>query len=395
MTDRLGSGAFMPYPESPLPVREGGPLAGLSFAVKDFFDVSGYPTSAGQPFLLALSGIKTQSSSVVTSLLNAGADFVGKTVSDELGFSINGQNAHFGSPVNGAAPERMSGGSSSGSASAVSNHLCDFSIGSDTGGSVRIPASHCGLIGLRPSHGRISLDGAIEMAKSFDCCGWFARDIDCFSRVADVLIGQDAFALRTDLRLLVPEEVMNLLSAEVMQAVLPAMDKISAALGPAHRQSILKGLSLDDLLTAFRQMQGFEAWRTHGSFIDRFQPPLGPGVSERFAWSKTVTDEQYQASVKVCRSFRADLEALLRDDAILVMPTAPDIAPLKDTDAMTIDQYRSLAMKMLCISGLSGFPQISLPLASRLGAPLGLSLLGPKGSDRQLISLAAKILKAK
>ena len=110
--------AFMPYPESPVPNASTGPLSGLTFAVKDLFDVAGYPTSGGQPFVLAMSGIKTASAATVQTLLNAGARFAGKTVTDELAFSLNGQNAHFGSPINGAAPDRITGGSSSGSAAA-------------------------------------------------------------------------------------------------------------------------------------------------------------------------------------------------------------------------------------------------------------------------------------
>ena len=138
--------AFMPYPTAPVPNAPTGPLTGLSFGVKDLYHVQGYPTSGGQPFMLALSGIQERTAPVVQSLLNAGARFVGKTITDELAYSMSGQNAHFGSPINGADPMRISGGSSSGSASAVSNRMCDFALGSDTGGSVRAPANHCGLV---------------------------------------------------------------------------------------------------------------------------------------------------------------------------------------------------------------------------------------------------------
>ncbi len=186
--------AFMPYPETPVPNAGSGPLSGLSFAVKDLFDVAGYPTSGGQPFVLALSGIKTHTAPTVQKLLDAGARFVGKTITDELAFSMNGQNAHFGSPINGAAPERITGGSSSGSAAAVSSRLCDFALGSDTGGSVRGPANHCGLYGLRPTHGRISLQDVLDLSPSFDTCGWFTRDLHSFARVAEVLLGEDTDA---------------------------------------------------------------------------------------------------------------------------------------------------------------------------------------------------------
>jgi Asp-tRNA(Asn)/Glu-tRNA(Gln) amidotransferase A subunit family amidase len=111
----------------------------------------------------------------VQRLLDAGAQFVGKAHTDELAFSMNGRNAHFGTPRNGGAPDRIPGGSSSGSASAVSNGLCDFALGSDTGGSVRTPASHCGLFGIRPTHGRISLERVLDLAPSFDTCGFFTR----------------------------------------------------------------------------------------------------------------------------------------------------------------------------------------------------------------------------
>ena len=160
--------AFMPYPAAPVAHAPGGPLHGLTFAVKDLFDVDGYPTGCGSPHLLALSGVKTRTAPVVRALLDAGARFVGKTITDELAFSMNGKNAHFGTPRNGVAPERIAGGSSSGSAAAVSNDLCDFALGTDTGGSVRAPANHCGLFGIRPTHGRVSLERCHALAPSLD-----------------------------------------------------------------------------------------------------------------------------------------------------------------------------------------------------------------------------------
>jgi amidase len=180
---------FVPYPKVLVSHQGTGPLAGLTFAAKDLFDVVGYPTGGGQPLVLARSGIKQRHAVTVQKLLDAGARFIGKTVTDELAFSMNGQNAHFGSPINGAAPDRITGGSSSGSASAVSNGVCDFALGTDTGGSVRAPANHCGLYGLRPSHGRVSLEGSLDLAPSFDTCGWFTRDAATYARVADVLLG--------------------------------------------------------------------------------------------------------------------------------------------------------------------------------------------------------------
>ncbi len=382
----------MPYPDAAVPHAEAGPLAGLTFAVKDLFDVAGYPTSGGQPFLLAMSGIKTTTAPTVQRLLDAGARFVGKTITDELAFSMNGQNAHFGSPVNGAAPDRITGGSSSGSAAAVSHGLCDFALGSDTGGSVRAPANHCGLVGLRPTHGRISLQGVLDLAPSFDTCGWFARDVPTFARVADVLLGADPAPLPVDrVRLLAPTDVWALLSPEVLEAQRAPREQVEALLGRATPLQVV----LDDfesMYWSFRYLQGREAWRTDGALIERFAPPLGPGVTQRFAWAREVTDAQVDEATAFRARFRIHLAELLGDDGVLLMPTMPDVAPLVTADEAGLEDYRNQATRMLCIAGLAGFPQLSLPLGSRLGAPLGLSLLGPAGSDRSLVRLAERIV---
>ena len=256
-----------------MPQAATGPLAGLSFAVKDLFDVAGYPTSGGQPFVLALSGIKPSTAPTVQKLLDAGARFVGKTITDELAFSMNGQNAHFGSPINGAAPDRITGGSSSGSAAAVSNRLCDMALGTDTGGSVRAPASHCGLVGLRPTHGRVSLQGALDLSPSFDTCGWFTRDLTSFARVADVLLGGDPAPLPATPRLLRPADLWALLSPEVLDAFAAPCAQVEAACGPATPVHVVLD-SPDAMYWHYRHVQGHEAWTVDGALITRHQPPL-------------------------------------------------------------------------------------------------------------------------
>ena len=386
--------AFMPYPDVPVPHAGTGPLTGLSFGVKDLFDVAGYPTSGGQPFLLALSGIKPHTAPTVQRLLDAGARFVGKTITDELAFSMNGQNAHFGSPVNGGAPDRISGGSSSGSASAVSNRLCDFALGTDTGGSVRAPASHCGLYGLRPTHGRISLQRALDLSPSFDTCGWFARDIGTFARVAGVLLGDDATPLPDAVRLLLPADVWELLTPEVSAALAAPRARFEAAFGAAAATRIVLD-SFDAMYWHFRHLQGREAWQTNAALIQRYQPPLGAGVAQRFAWAREISDDKVAAATAFQIRFRAQLSALLGHDGVLLMPTMPDVAPRVSDDEAGLETYRDAAIRMLCIAGLSGFPQLSLPLATRLGAPLGISLLGPAGSDRSLVRLAERIDQGK
>ena len=384
--------AFLPYPDAPLPHASTGPLAGLCFGVKDLFDVAGYPTGGGQPFVLAMSGVKTKTAPTVQKLLDAGARFIGKTVTDELAFSMNGNNAHFGAPINGAAPDRISGGSSSGSASAVSNNLCDFALGTDTGGSVRAPANHCGLYGIRPTHGRISLAGALDLAPSLDTCGYFARNIETFDRVSGVLLGDDNAPLPENIRLLKPTDIWALLDADVLAAQTGSLPQVENVLGKAQEVTVVLD-NMDTMYWCFRYLQGREAWQVNGPLIERFCPPLGPGVAERFEWSRQVTDEQFEIAIIYRERFKKHLADLLGTDGVLVLPTVPDIAPLCGETGDAMESYRDRSIQMLCIAGLSGFPQISMPLSQRLSAPLGMSLLGPKGSDASLVHLAQYIAK--
>jgi amidase len=382
--------AFVPYPDVPVPHAATGPLSGLRFGAKDLFDVAGYPTGGGSPFLLAMSGIKAASAPTVQRLLDAGAALVGKTVTDEFAFSMNGNNAHFGAPINGAAPDRISGGSSSGSASAVSSGLCDFALGTDTGGSVRAPANHCGLYGLRPTHGRISLAGVLDLAPGFDTCGFFTRDSHSFARVAGVLMDADPVALPATPRLLWPTEVWALLAPEVAADALPVADAVQAVLGRASPVAVVRD-SFDAMYWHFRYLQGRESWMTNGPLIERFAPPLGPGVAERFAWSKQVTDAQVAAASAFRAAYAQQIDDLLGSDGVLLMPTMPDVAPLRAAPDSALEDYRNAAIRMLCIAGLSRTPQLSLPLFKRNGAPMGLSLLGPRGSDLSLIALAQRL----
>lgn len=385
--------AFVPYPDVPVRHAATGPLSGLYFGVKDLFDIAGYPTGGGNPLLLAMSGIKAQTAPTVQTLLDAGAALAGKTVTDELAFSMNGNNAHFGAPINGNAPERITGGSSSGSASAVSSRLCDFALGTDTGGSVRAPASHCGLYGIRPTHGRVSLESALALCHSFDTCGWFARDAHTFARVADVLMAPDTTPLPARPRLLMPSDVWGLVDSTVRPAWDGALQQITQLLGSAQDCQVVLD-SFDAMYWSFRYIQGREAWMTDGAFISRYAPVLGPGVKERFDWSSKVTDAQMQEAEQFRARFRQHLADVLGSDGVLVMPSMPDIAPLRTADEASLEAYRNQAVQMLCLAGLAGFPQISLPLASREGAPLGISLLGPAGTDRSLIAIAQQLAAA-
>jgi amidase len=385
--------ALVPYPEVAVAMASTGPLADLRFAVKDLFDVAGYPTGGGSPLMLAMSGVKTATAPLVQSLLDAGARFVGKTHTDELAFSLNGKNAHFGTPINPAAPERVPGGSSSGSAAAVAGRLVDFALGSDTGGSVRAPASYCGLFGIRPSYGRLSLERCQPLAPSFDVPGWFARDARVFQRVGDVMLRDDKAPLPGAARLLVARDAFALADAEAGRLLTAALRRVALRFGSLDEiKQAAPGV--DDLYWAFRHLQGREAWDAHGAFIERHKPPLGPGVAERFAFGKEVTDHLVAEAKNVRCRFRTHLAGLLGDATVLVLPTVPDIAPLLSLTETALEEFRNRALRLLCLAGLSGFPQVTIPVAEKEGAPLGLSLIGPSGSDRSLVALAVRVADA-
>lgn len=383
---------FVPYPDAPVKHAVAGPLAGLTLAVKDLFDIKGYPTGAGSPLVLAQSGIKTKTAPIVKELLQAGARFVGKTHTDELAFSLNGQNAHFGSPINPAAPERITGGSSCGSMAAVAGRLADIAVGSDTGGSVRAPASYGGLFGIRPSHGRLSLKRAWPLAESLDTPGWFARDGDIFARVANVLFGPDKTELPEATRLLMADDMFAQAVPEAETILRNVVQRTVPTLGQPEGVKLVR--DLDALYWAFRWIQGREAWLSDGPMIERFNPPLGPGVKERFAFSKAVTDAEYAKGEATRKSFRTRLARLLGQNGVLILPTMPDVAPLIAAKESELEDFRNRALRLLCLAGLSGFPQVTIPVAQREGAPLGLSLIGPKGSDRSLVAFAVRYERA-
>lgn len=380
--------AFLDYPQVVVPNAESGALARLSLAVKDIYDVAGYKTGCGNPDKLAEAKPATRTAPAVQLLLDAGARFAGKTQTDELAYSLMGLNAHFPAPVNAAAPDRVTGGSSSGSAAAVAAGLAAIAVGSDTGGSIRAPASFCGLIGLRITHGRISMEGSMPLAPSFDTFGWFAEDIEVYETVAKLLLGREQGRPSLKRGFALPD--MDALLAGPQETAEYA--RIKALAGETTEVAWPFTANVDELYWCFRRLQAHEAWASHGDWISATERHLGPGIRERFQFGAGLEEKAIKAESVRRLVFRAELEALLGADGYLVMPTVPGAAPLKSATFEETQAYREQALRLLCLSGLSGFPQITLPLGKVQGAPFGLSLLGPAGSDVALIRLGRKLL---
>lgn len=384
-------GAFCRHTHVALKGSGHGPLAGLNFGVKDIYAIAGYKTGFGSPDWLATHDAATNTAPTVAALLAAGADMLGKTQTDELTYSLNGENAHYGTPVNVNAPGRIPGGSSSGSAAAVAGGLVDFALGSDTGGSVRAPASFCGIYGIRPTHGRVSLAGACALAPSYDTAGWFARDAALLEKVGHVLLG-DASAPAVG-NVLQAADAFSLLDAAARAALQPSLERMRKALGPLRDVSVSETNpgSLGGWFQAFRVLQGAEIRDTLGAWVTQTQPKLGPGVRERMQWVMTITPEDIAAAQGVRDAVRMRMDTLLSGNTVLVLPTVPDIAPLLNTPPVQLDDFRARAMSLLCIAGHAGLPQVSLPLATLNGCPLGLSLVARRGNDALLLQLAREI----
>lgn len=368
-----------------------GPLAGLTFAVKDCFHIAGVPTGFGQPDWLASQPVPKATANVVQHLLAAGASMTAKAHCDELCYSLTGENVHHGTPANVNAPGRIPGGSSNGSAAAVAGGLVDFAIGTDCGGSVRIPASYCGILGIRPTHGRISLEGAIPFGPSFDVAGWFARDAAILERVGEVLLGPDPTPAAPR-RLVLLRDAFDLVEPAVESALRPAVECLRRLL-PERVELDMSGSRLADWFEVFKTIQASEVWGNHGAWIQSAKPALGPGIKERMAWASSLQSEAVAEARAARRDIEASVRARLRPSDVLCLPSSPRVAPLLNSPIDKIEvEYREQAMRLLCIAGLNGLPQISLPLASIDSLPLGLSIAGPRGSDRGLLALATSLM---
>lgn len=396
------SGAFV-SPLSIAPYKSGW-LDGLQFAVKDIIDLGGYLTACGNPTWAETHGPAAASAVCVDQLLGAGARCIGKTVTDELAFSLHGENHFYGTPLNPRAPERVPGGSSSGSASAVACGLADFALGTDTGGSVRVPASNCGIFGLRPSHGIISVAGVMPFAPTFDTVGLLAGSLDILIRAASVLLAcdvpdgaeignihfiSDAAAISDEgarAGLAAPlDRLRAMLPGKVLDTSIHAIDEGSDANG------------LDGWYETYCILQWAEIWSSMGPWISSVKPAFGPRTRVSFELTRNLDRSKVGAAVQRRERLFRGLQTFLGPGDLLLMPTTPTPAPLKGS--LEIDRsdrsgtaYYPRTLSLTAIAGIGRLPQISLPLMEIDGVPLGVSLLAAHGRDAFLLAVARMIL---
>ena len=369
--------------------RSNGPLAGLAFAAKDLFDVAGQPTGGGNHDWARWHPVPDKHAWAVQRLLDSGATLIGKTITDEVSLGILGENAFDGTPLNPKAPDRVPGGSSSGSASAVASGLCDTAIGTDTGGSVRVPASFCGLYGIRPTHGRLPLDGMMPQAPSSDTTGWFARDAATFARVSQVMLGE-GLPRELPKRLIIAVDTFGLADADVQAALKLMVSHLTRLIGPA-REEIMAPQGLSVWARAQRTLQPAEAWETFRPWIEATNPRMAfIGMRNLIAGSQISAAERAWASLMRTEA-RARLMHLLADGAILCLPTTPFPAPEKGQAIPALDVVRDRITCLAAHGGLTGVPQVSIPGSTVNGLPVGLSIIGAHGQDAMLVAVAKAV----
>ncbi len=366
-----------------LPAKGEGKLSGMTFAVKDVFAVKGHRNSAGNPAWHETHEAAESTSPVIERLLENGATLKGMTHTDELMYSLNGENIHYGTPLNPINPGCIPGGSSSGSASAVANGLVSFAIGTDTGGSVRVPSSYCGLFGIRPTHDVVSLEGVIPLAPSFDTVGWMAKDIETLELVGEVLLpGLET----TDFdKFYVDETAWGLVEQEDREVLNEAIPKALTS------QSVsLDAGGLTKWPPIFKYIQGLEAWQAHGEWIKEEKPSFSPAIGGRFDDASKLDRSGYEEAKKQQAKITEMLGQLLKDNGVLAIPTAASVAPIKNAPAESVETIRAMTMQLTCIAGLSGLPQVTVPVFREDGMSLGLSFIANKCQDRSLLKFVRR-----
>jgi amidase len=384
--------AFVPHDfAKPIPGAAFGLLAGLTVAVKDMYDIAGERTGGGSPEWLAAQAAAKSTAGAVRKLLDAGATVMGKTVCDEFFYSVTGANAHYGTPLNPRAPGRLPGGSSSGSASAAAAGACDIGLGSDTGGSIRVPAAFCGLFGIRPTHGRIDLSGVMPMAPTFDVPGWMAATPGVFRGAGDVLL--EGAPARAELqRVVLLEDAFENVDADIAAFATSTLAATSDELPRKEHQRVAPA-GLDPWVEIFRVLQAREVWGIYGKFVTDARPSLGPGIRERMQFASGVSQRDADVARGDLERARQHIRQLTPPGTILALPTTPCSAPPLDAPPTLLAMFRTRVMRLTCIAGLGGLPQVTLPIGTVSGAPAGLSFIGWPRGDEDLLQLAVRLAR--
>jgi amidase len=326
----------------------------------------------------------------VQRLLDAGARIIGKSHTDEFARSLLGVNHHYGAPRNAAAPGRVPGGSSSGSASAVAAGRAQIALGSDTAGSIRVPAAYCGVFGLRPTHGRVPLTGVWPLAPTFDVVGPLAADGRLLSATGLALLDGAVHDAAPPTALALATDLLDVADPDVAAAVAEGARRLASALSIPLVTVPWPVGRLEAWAAGFGARQSIEAWQSDGAVLTRLAPRLGPEIAARFEASRRLDPAEGGAADEAAAEARDALESVLEPGAALVLPAAPTVAPLLPTDDDR-EGPRVRTIQLTAISGLLGAPAVSIPAATAEGLPAGLCLLARPGEDERLLAATQRL----
>lgn len=374
--------AIVEHSPAPFRLTKSGELSNTRFVVKDLFAIKGVKNSAGNPDWLANHPAALKTASSVNKCLNEGAEFSGLSLTDELAYSLEGNNPHVGIIENPVAPGCYTGGSSTGSAALVASKHADIGLGTDTGGSIRVPASFCGLYGFRPSINTIDKDGLIPLAPDFDTVGLFTRSAHLLQVAGNLLLNQLATEKSAQFtRGIILTDFFALVDSKEQSASKTALENIQHFYNSTEKLSIPPNL-VNDLAEIFRILQGRNAWLTHRAWLET-EPKISPKLKTRFAMAKAISDDEVQAAKKSQGLLKDFLDKAINPDATLIMPTTPITAPVIGQYTETL---RKKTLQFTALAGLAGWPQCHLPLNQSHNKPSGLSLIKRQYDDRSLLA---------
>ncbi|HET9715820.1 MAG TPA: amidase [Pseudolabrys sp.] len=374
-----------------------GPLDGTIVSIKDLFDVAGEVTRAGSKVLADEGRPAPNEAPVVQRLRAGGAIIVAKTNMTEFAYSGIGANPHFGTPGNPADRKRVPGGSSSGAAVSVADGMCEISIGTDTGGSCRIPAALCGIVGYKPSRQRIPTEGAFPLSYTVDSIGPLARSVEACARADAVMAGENARALEAaplaGLRIGVAQgDPLDRLDETVGKRFADALAWLGRA-GARLSEKTLPLLGDMARVNSKGGVQPAEAFAVHRELLSRRSADIDPNVRARLERARNIGAADYIEMVRERTRLINAMAEGLADVDVVAMPTTPIVAPTMDEVAMPDDFARKNAMLLrnTVIANFFDLCAISLPIPGQTGLPAGLMLLAQNGRDHRLFRIAASV----
>lgn len=370
--------------------RDRGPLHGIPVAVKDVIDVAGMPTTSGSRHLLGLPPVG-RDAECVRLLREAGMVIVGKTTTHELAYGPTGDCSVHGATRNPHSPRHMAGGSSCGSGAAVGAGVVPLALGTDTGGSVRIPAACCGIVGLRPTYQTVPTTGVHPLAASLDTVGVLARS------AADCRLLWRAIAQAPPAAPVSGAPRLKWLSPDDLHPTAPAVATAAREAASALLTDTVHLPVARDLSDAYHEIQGAEAYTVHGERLRTDPDSFSPEVRGRLEAASTVPAWRYAAATTLRESAARAVASVLEDGSLLALPTLPVPVPVLDTRIAVVGDHPALFLPTALLALTSpwsviGYPALSIPAPAVGGLPTGLQLVGPPGSEHRLLAAAEHLI---